>query len=180
VKKWWVTINPRENDVNGNFRFFISPVEVLSSHFLKGTSMSTLNKAIEIAARAHAERIGEDGEPEILHPIRVMLRLHPDDERQVAMLHDVMEDCGLTAEDLHAAGFATHVVAAVEVLTGRAGETYEQYIKRVIELPLAVRVKQADIEEHASVVRRLPVSAEQLERLGNYQRARAVLAATSS
>ena len=139
--------------------------------------MSTLNKAIEIAARAHADRIGEDGEAEILHPLRVMLRLQADDERQTAMLHDVIEDCGITAAELHAAGFSAEVVAAVEVLTGQAGESYEQYIKRVIASPLAVRVKQADIEEHASVVRRQPVSAEQLERLGNYQRARVVLSA---
>lgn len=137
--------------------------------------MSTLAKAIEIAARAHAERIGEDGEPEILHPLRLMLRLHSDDERQVAMLHDVIEDCGLCAADLHAAGFSDEVVAAVEVLTGRAGESYDQYIQRVVKLPLAVRVKRADVEEHASFVRHLPVSDEQLERLGNYQRARVAL-----
>ena len=83
----------------------------------------------------------------------------------------------MTAAELHAAGFSAEVVAAVEVLTGQAGESYEQYIKRVITSPLAVRVKQADIEEHASVVRRQPVSAEQLERLGNYQRACVVLSA---
>ena len=139
--------------------------------------MSTLAKAIEIAARAHAERIGEDGEPEILHPLRLMLRLYADDERQAAMLHDVIEDCGLSAADLHAAGFTAEVVAAVEVLTGQPGETYDEYIQRVIQLPLAVRVKRADVEEHASFVRRQPVSDEQLERLGNYQRARAALAA---
>lgn len=142
--------------------------------------MSNLAKAIEIAARAHAERIGEDGEPEILHPLRLMLRLHADDERQAAMLHDVIEDCGLTAGELLAAGFTVEVVAAVEVLTGQPGETYDQYISRVLKLPLAVRVKRADVEEHASVVRRQPVSDEQLLRLGNYQRARAALAAAKA
>ena len=139
--------------------------------------MSTLNKAIEIAARAHAGRIGEDGEAEILHPLRVMLRLHSDDERQAAMLHDVIEDCGMTAAELLAAGFTEDVVAAVEVLTGRADETYEQYINRVIQLPLAARVKRADVEEHTSVVRRQPVSDQQLLRLDNYQRARVKLSA---
>jgi hypothetical protein len=141
--------------------------------------MPTLNKAIEIAARAHAGRTGEDGEAEILHPLRVMLRLQADDERQAAMLHDVIEDCGMTAAELLAAGFSPEVVAAVEVLTGQAGETYEQYIDRVLKLPLALRVKRADVEEHASVVSRLPASAEQLERLGNYQRARIKLSATA-
>lgn len=137
--------------------------------------MSTLNNAIEIAARAHAGRIGEDGDAEILHPMRVMLRLHADDERQVAMLHDVIEDCGMSAADLHAAGFAADVVTAVEVLTGQRGETYEQYINRVVQNPLATRVKRADVEEHASVVSALPASETQLERMGNYQRARIAL-----
>jgi (p)ppGpp synthase/HD superfamily hydrolase len=139
--------------------------------------MSTLNKAIEIAARAHAGRIGEDGEAEVLHPMRVMLRLQADDERQTAMLHDVIEDCGMTVSELYAAGFSKDVVAAVELLTGQAGETYDEYIERVVQLPLAVRVKHADIEEHTSVVSAMPVSNEQLERLGNYQRARVALMA---
>lgn len=139
--------------------------------------MSTLEKAIEFAARAHAGRIGEDGEAEVLHPLRVMLRLQADDERQTAMLHDVIEDCGMTPADLRAAGFAAEVVVAVEVLTGRPAESYDEYISRVVQLPLAVRVKRADVEEHASVVSRLPHSDEQQERLGNYQRARVALAA---
>ncbi len=143
-------------------------------------SMSTLDKAIEIAARAHAGKIGEDGDAEILHPMRVMLRLQADDERQTAMLHDVIEDCAMLATELLAAGISKEVVAAVEILTGQAGETYDEYIQRVIELPLAARVKRADIEEHAAVVGAMPASAERLERLGNYQRARAVLLAATA
>lgn len=138
--------------------------------------MSTLSKAIEVAALAHAGRIGEDGEAEVLHPIRVMLRLQADDERQAAMLHDVIEDGGMTAAQLVAAGFAPEVVAAVEVLTGQEGESYDDYVNRVIQHPLAARVKRADVEEHASVVGKLPVSEEQIERMGNYQRARLALA----
>lgn len=139
--------------------------------------MSTLDQAIEFAARAHAGRIGEDGEAEILHPLRVMLRLQLDDERQTAMLHDVIEDCGKTPADLQAAGFSAAVVAAVQVLSGQPGESYDEYIGRVLQLPLAVRVKRADVEEHASVVSALPHSDEKVERLGNYQRARIALAA---
>lgn len=142
--------------------------------------MSHLAKAIEIAAHAHGERIGEDGEAEILHPLRVMLRLRADDERQAAMLHDVIEDCGIRVADLQAAGFSPAVIAAVEALTGRPGETYEQYIDRLVQCPLAARVKQADIEEHAAVVSRFPVSDEQLVRLGNYRRARVALSAAKA
>ena len=130
-----------------------------------------LEKALEWAARAHAGRIGEDGEPEVLHPLRVMLRLLADDERQVALLHDVIEDCGVTPEALQAAGFTDEVVAAVEVLTGRPDESYDDYIARVAQLPLAARVKRADVAEHVAVVSRMPVSNAVMLRLGNYRRA---------
>jgi len=138
--------------------------------------MSTLAIAIETAARAHTARIGEDGDPEILHCMRVMLRLQAEDERQVAMLHDVIEDGGMYAQQLLEIGFTHDVVQAVEILTGRPDETYDEYIQRVIQMPLAARVKQADVEEHARVVGNLPASPEQAKRMNNYARARQVLA----
>ncbi|MFA9275183.1 MAG: hypothetical protein ACEQSE_09950 [Candidatus Aquirickettsiella gammari] len=140
--------------------------------------MSSIEKALQVAARAHASRIGEDGDPEILHALRVMLRLSADDERQTAILHDVIEDGGMTAAELRQEGFSEDVILAVETLTGRMDESYDDYILRVIQHPLATRVKRADVEEHAAVVSRMPVTDQQIERMGNYQRARAVLQQT--
>ena len=37
---------------------------------LRGTSMATLEKAIELAARAHAGQTDKQGLPYILHPLR--------------------------------------------------------------------------------------------------------------
>ena len=53
--------------------------------------MGTLERAIEIAARAHAEQHDPSGEPYILHPLRMMLKLNAPDDRIVAVLHDVIE-----------------------------------------------------------------------------------------
>lgn len=146
--------------------------------------MSSIEKALQVAAQAHAGRIGEDGDPEILHVLRVMLRLKSDSAdsadaaRQAAILHDVIEDGGMTADELRQEGFSEDVILAVETLTGRMDESYDDYILRVIQHPLATRVKRADVEEHAAVVSRMPVTDQQIERMGNYQRARAVLAQT--
>lgn len=146
--------------------------------------MSSIEKALQVAARAHAGRIGEDGDPEILHVLRVMLRLKSDSSdsadaaRQAAILHDVIEDGGMTADELRQEGFSEDVILAVETLTGRMDESYDDYILRVIQHPLATRVKRADVEEHAAVVSRMPVTDQQIERMGNYQRARAVLQQT--
>jgi guanosine-3',5'-bis(diphosphate) 3'-pyrophosphohydrolase len=52
--------------------------------------MSTLDRAIAIAAEAHAGQSDKAGAPYVLHPLRVMLRVATNDERIVAVLHDVV------------------------------------------------------------------------------------------
>jgi (p)ppGpp synthase/HD superfamily hydrolase len=64
----------------------------------------TLEDAIAFAAEKHGAEPKPDkaGQPYILHPLRVMLdpSLRTDEERITAVLHDIMEDCGVTAEQL--------------------------------------------------------------------------------
>ena len=61
--------------------------------------MSTLERAIQIAALAHAGQFDKAGQPYILHPLRVMFRMEEEHERIAAVLHDVVEDSPwLTAE----------------------------------------------------------------------------------
>ena len=55
--------------------------------------MSTLQKAISIAVKAHEGQIDKGGNPYILHPLRVMMSLRTVDEMIVGVLHDVVEDC---------------------------------------------------------------------------------------
>jgi guanosine-3',5'-bis(diphosphate) 3'-pyrophosphohydrolase len=54
--------------------------------------MSTLERAICIAASAHAGQVDKAGAPYILHVLRVMLAMSSEEERIVAVLHDVLED----------------------------------------------------------------------------------------
>lgn len=56
-------------------------------------TLNTLERAIAIAAEAHAGQADKGGAPYILHPLRVMLAMSGDDERIAAVLHDVCEDC---------------------------------------------------------------------------------------
>ena len=54
--------------------------------------MSTLDRAIAIAAEAHAKRADTAGAPYILHARRVMLRVGNEAERIAAVRHDVVAD----------------------------------------------------------------------------------------
>ena len=76
--------------------------------------MSSLERAIAIAAEAHAGQTDKAGAPYILHPLRVMLRLATEEERITAVLHDLCEDCpGWDFARLKAEGFPPQVIAAL-------------------------------------------------------------------
>src|SRR4051812_31424399 len=116
--------------------------------------MSTLERAIAIAAEAHAGQVDKAGAPYILHPLRVMLSVETTDERIVAVLHDVVEDCpGWTAERLRDEGFSTAVLRGVDAVTKRDGESYESFVVRAAADPLGRAVKIADLRDNMDLRR---------------------------
>jgi (p)ppGpp synthase/HD superfamily hydrolase len=54
--------------------------------------MSTLERAICIAAMAHIGQKDKGGAAHILHPLRLMMKMSTEEEQIVAVLHDVVED----------------------------------------------------------------------------------------
>ncbi len=133
--------------------------------------MSTLERAIEIAARAHAGQVDKAGAPYILHPLKVMLRVSGPAERIAAVLHDVVEDTDWTLEQLATEGFSVEVIDAVDALTRRVGETYEALVLRAGAHPIGRAVKLADLAENMDLTRFAAPSARDHERLERYRRA---------
>ena len=133
--------------------------------------MSLLEKAIQIAVRAHAGQEDRAGRPYILHPIQVMCRVHAEVEKTVAILHDTVEDTELTLENLRQEGFPEEIIAAVDCLTKREGEPYEALIQRAKANPLARPVKLADLEDNMDPRRNTQVTDKDLARFGRYLRA---------
>ena len=79
--------------------------------------MSTLERAIAVAARAHEGQYDKGGAAYILHPLRVMMRVSTPEQRIVAVLHDVIEDTPLTLSDLAREGFALKIPVSYTHLT---------------------------------------------------------------
>ncbi len=134
--------------------------------------MPTLEHAIALAIQAHQGQVDKAGQPYILHPLRVMFRLSGETEQIVGVLHDVIEDSDLTPDDLRRHGYSEEIITALEHVTRRPDETYEEFVQRSRQHPIACRVKQADLEDNMDV-RRLsnPPSPQDLQRLARYRRA---------
>src|SRR4051812_434893 len=118
-----------------------------------------LGDTIEIMRKAHEGQIDKSGRPYYLHPLRVMLRLAQcsPEERQAALLHDVVEDTQLTLEDLKALGYSGEVIELVDILTRRKpnGESHNDYLQRIVASrnARALRVKLADLLDNMSPAR---------------------------
>ncbi|MFJ7312990.1 HD domain-containing protein [Pseudomonas sp. NPDC098747] len=131
----------------------------------------TLERAIAIAATAHAGQVDKGGAPYILHPLKVMLRMTTLKERIVAVLHDVVEDCEISLDDLRKEGFSEEVLSAIESVTKVPGESYEDFVERAAQNPIGRVVKLADLEENSDLSRIASPSWEDLERIEKYRRA---------
>ena len=139
--------------------------------------MSTLERAIEIAAHAHAGQLDKAGQPYVLHPLRLMLALNTPMERIAAVLHDVVEDTSVTFEDLRAEGFALEVLAAVHAMTKTDGESRLCAARRAAANPIARRVKLADVADNMDLGRIAKPMAKDYARLKEYEQVRELLLA---
>ena len=139
------------------------------------THMSTLERAIEIAARAHAGQADKAGQPYILHPLRVMLAVCTPPERIAAVLHDVVEDTTVGVEDLRAEGFAPEVVEAIIALTKSNGEGRLAAAQRAADNAIARNVKLADVTDNMNIGRISQPTEKDHARVQEYEQVRALL-----
>ncbi len=142
--------------------------------------MATLERAIAIASEAHAGQVDKGGQPYILHPLRLMFALDDPTDRIVAVLHDVVEDGDISPDDLQfGCGFSPEIAAAVDALSRRKGETYEDFITRAGANPIARRVKLADLEDNSDMKRIPNPTQKDWDRARKYARAITTLLAAA-
>jgi len=137
--------------------------------------VSTIERAIEIAARAHAGQLDKAGAPYILHPLRLMLSLHTPEQRMAGVLHDVVEDTPVTLADLAAEGFPAQVIEAVRTLTKLPGESRLAAARRAVRNPIARAVKLADVADNMDLKRISNPTAEDYARLKEYEQVKELL-----
>ena len=131
-----------------------------------------LEKAIQIAVEAHAGTKDKGGKAYILHPISVMMRVETEEEKIVAILHDVVEDTDWTFDALRKEGFSETVIEALETVTKYSEEEdYDDFIQRSLKNDIGRQVKIADLRENLDITRIGELSPKDIERINKYKRA---------
>ena len=131
-----------------------------------------LERAIEIAQEAHKGVKDKGGHDYIHHPIRVMHAMSNDQEKIVAILHDVVEDSDWTFERLKEEGFEDSVIESLRCVTKYSEEEdYQEFIKRAATNKIATKVKMADIEDNLDLSRLGTLTEKDLTRIEKYKKA---------
>jgi (p)ppGpp synthase/HD superfamily hydrolase len=111
----------------------------------------SLKQAIDIAIKAHRGQVDKTNEPYIQHCRRVMDEVDSVDEEIVGILHDVVEKNSLwSIRRLEGEGFKSTIIEAVDAMTRRAGESYDDFVSRAAANPISRTVKMADLTDNYS------------------------------
>lgn len=137
--------------------------------------MSSIEKAIALAAKKHAGQVDKANQPYILHPLRLMLSFNTAEQQIVAVLHDILEDTDTTVVDLISLGFSQTVIDAVEALTKHPNENRIEAAYRAVKNPIARAVKLADVSDNMDLSRIVHPSTQDLYRLEEYKQVRQIL-----
>lgn len=143
---------------------------VYHTHYDHEQNRPLLLRAIDLSSTHHLSQRDKGGERYFGHPVRVAERCDTDEQRIVALMHDLLEDTPVTAQQLLDDGFPLHIVEAVQALTHRQGETYDKFIDRLSANAIARRVKIADLLDNMDVTRLPVLTDHDCQRLQKYHR----------
>lgn len=110
----------------------------------------TIEETLHIALEAHVGQKDLVGNPAILHLMAVCLAGKSDLQKKVGLLHDIVEDTQMTLDGLLEKGVEKDVVDAVDLLTHRDNDTYEDYIRKIVSSgnETAIQVKLNDLQHN--------------------------------
>ncbi len=131
--------------------------------------------AAGLAQQAHSGQTDKGGAPLIDHVFTVANAMDTEEETCVALLHDVLEDSGITADDMREAGMSDTVIETVKLLTHDHSVEYFEYIRQVRKDPLAAKVKRADLEHNADLSRMARLTSIDMKRRSKYLEALRIL-----
>ena len=135
--------------------------------------MSTLGKAIQIAATAFKDDLDKGGTPYIMHLLYVMYKVkHLGETAMIcAILHDLVEDkseIGYHVVYLEKAGFNSEIRYILDLLDHKPSMSYMDYIRLLASNPIAKAIKLADLEHNSKITRLKGLRKKDFDRLEKY------------
>lgn len=133
--------------------------------------MLNLIKAYIICFIKHFKQKDKAGKPYYLHPMRVSKNVKTIKEKQVALLHDIIEDTDINANDLKKYGFDNEIINAIKLLSKNKNTNYLEYITNIKENDLARTIKISDLKDNMNLKRLKIIRDKDIKRQEKYKKA---------
>lgn len=132
--------------------------------------------AIDIANQTARGVTDKGGQPYILHPLRIMMRLRTTDLHLMALavMHDVVEDDTAKATSftyLRERGFSDEFIADLRLLTHGYGVEYMEYVEDMRFHRRVLLVKEQDLIDNSNITRLRGITEKDVARMIKYQKA---------
>lgn len=134
-----------------------------------------LERAIKLAKKYHKNQFDKGGNRYIEHPLRVMNSVESIEEKVLAVLHDVLEDCDVSRNQLIKEGIPECLVEKLQILCKGNNEKYFDYIDRIKANSLTIKVKLSDLNDNMNLERLKEVTEIDMKRLEKYKKAKEIL-----
>lgn len=124
---------------------------------------SLSQKAASLSKSFHEGQVDKAGQPYWEHPVRVaeLVQSSPAFQQfskqeqewavQAAYLHDVVEDCSVSVDDLSGYGFSAEVCAVVSLLSKNVNK--KNYVENIVGNKVARAVKFSDVSDNCNYAR---------------------------
>ena len=134
-------------------------------------------KALQIAFDAHRDQLDRAGMPYVFHPFHLAEQMPDEVSAAAALLHDVVEDTGISFDALEMQGISQDVIDILKLLTHDPAVPYMEYVQKIKDSgnPRAIQIKLADLNHNADPARLEAVTPEDLKRFQKYDAAKALL-----
>lgn len=172
---WWTEYAERQTVLGENFdpcskeelERIIKAKEEKFPAFIR----SQYDLALKIAKECHKGQKDKAGVDYINHPLKVSELCEHGLGKVIALLHDVIEDCGETTLSLSEKGIYPMVFQRVELLSKKKGQDYQEYLKNIAEDPYTREVKIADLMHNMDLSRIPNPTEKDFERVEKYKKA---------
>ena len=133
------------------------------------SSDDILSKTLELVLRVFDNKLDKGGKPNLLHIFKIYIKVKTQEEKIVALLHDIIENTDITEEDLKEYGYSSELINTLLCLTKKKGEYYPDYIDRIINSNnlVALSVKLEDLKSNIDIKDLDNPSISDYERINN-------------
>lgn len=129
-----------------------------------------LEEALLLIEKYFKGKVDDAGKPYINHLIAVSEQMKSEEDKVVALLHDIIENTDISIEELHKV-ISMNLIGRILVLSHNKEDTYDNYINNILNCGdiHIIKIKMADMWHNMDLSRLNTITNKDIQRFQKYR-----------